>query len=534
LKVHIIRLWKFLRFQNNTKNPTQMARHRNLKNKIPMKLIKILISSFFLFSACTKKDHTIDFTFLQLNDVYEIAPIQGGAFGGMARVETVHKDLLKENKNTMLFMAGDFLNPSLIGTLKLGGARVKGKQMVEVMNAMNFDLVAFGNHEFDVSKDDLQKRLNESNFPWISANVKLKTKDMVSSFYKERKGKQQPVHKTFTKELIDEDGTKIKVGFISVCIPSNPKEFVQYESMFEKAKESYAALKDKVDVVFGLTHVKLENDKRIAKLIPNLPLIMGGHEHTNSSNFVGNVQISKADANAKTVYIHRISFDKKTKKTQIISELKEINTAIKEDQKVAAIVSKWQQVLNTKLNEIISNPDEVIYNATTPLDGRDIPIRSVQTNLGSIITNAMSFAFEGNVDAALVNGGSIRIDDQLSDAITAVDIFRVLPYGGAILKVDITGHLLKRILQYGSLAAGTGAYLQRYNATFDGENWSIAGQILEVQKTYTVAFSDYLLKGLDIPFLSDTSAGVLEIYRPKDSEVSSDIRKAVIAYLKTK
>ena len=499
-----------------------------------MKLIKILVCFLFLFSACTKKDHTLDFTFLQLNDVYEIAPIQGGAFGGMARVATVHQALLKENPNTLLFMAGDFLNPSLLGTLKVAGERVRGKQMIEVMNAMNFDLVAFGNHEFDVSQKDLQKRLNESTFPWITSNVKLKTKEVILPFYKEINGEKQAVNETFIKEFSDEDGTKIKVGFISVCIPSNPKEFVQYENMFEKAKVSYAALKDKVDVVFGLTHVKLANDKRIAKLIPNLPLIMGGHEHTNSLNFVGNVQISKADANAKTVYIHRISFDKKTKKTQIISELKEINTAIKEDQKVAAIVTKWQGILNTKLNEIISNPDEVIYNATTPLDGRDIPIRSVQTNLGSIITNAMSFAFEGNVDAALVNGGSIRIDDQLSDAITAVDIFRVLPYGGAILKVDITGHLLKRILQYGSLAAGTGAYLQRYNATFDGENWSIAGQILEVQKTYTVAFSDYLLKGLDIPFLSDTSAGVLEIYRPKDSEVSSDIRKAVIAYLKTK
>jgi 5'-nucleotidase/UDP-sugar diphosphatase len=261
---------------------------------------------------------------------------------------------------------------------------------------------------------------------------------------------------------------------------------------------------------------------------------MGGHEHANSTSFVGDVQISKADANAKTVFIHRISYDRKTKKTVVTSELKEINASIKKDKKVAAIVSKWQQILNTKLKEIISNPDEVIYNATTPLDGRDIPIRSVQTNLGGVITNAMSFAFEGNVDAALVNGGSIRIDDQLSDAITAVDIFRVLPYGGAILKVDIRGHLLKRVLQYGSLAAGTGAYLQRYNATYDGENWSIGGQILDVQKTYTVAFSDYLLKGLDIPFLSAASADVLKIYKPKENELGVDIRKAVIAYLKTK
>lgn len=51
----------------------------------------------------------------------------------------------------MLFMAEDFLNPSLLGIIKADGKRVRGKQMVEVMNTMNFDLVAFGNHEFDIS-----------------------------------------------------------------------------------------------------------------------------------------------------------------------------------------------------------------------------------------------------------------------------------------------------------------------------------------------------------------------------------------------
>ena len=77
----------------------------------------------------------------------------------------------------MLVMAGDFLNPSLLGTIKVDGERLRGKQMVEVMNAMNFDLVAFGNHEFDLPYKDLQKRLNESKFDWISANVKQKTKN---------------------------------------------------------------------------------------------------------------------------------------------------------------------------------------------------------------------------------------------------------------------------------------------------------------------------------------------------------------------
>jgi 5'-nucleotidase/UDP-sugar diphosphatase len=94
--------------------------------------------------------------------------------------------------------------------------------------------------------------------------------------------------------------------------------------------------------------------------------------------------------------------------------------------------------------------------------------------------------------------------------------------------------VLKSVLDYGVLASGTGAYLQRFNAEKNGEKWLVKNKELNVNKTYTVAFSDYLLKGFDIPFLSDTSAGVLEIYTPKESELAYDIRKAVIAYLKTK
>ena len=500
-----------------------------------MKFIKsILYLLFFSFlSSCSKDDGKIDLTFLQLNDVYEIAPIQGGAYGGLARVETVHKQLLNENPNTMLFLAGDFLNPSLLGSIKVDRERVRGRQMVEVMNAMNFDLVAFGNHEFDVSQEDLQNRLNESNFPWISANVKLKTDQGILPFYKERNGQKESVGETFIKEFSDEDGTKIKIGFVSVCIPSNPKDFVQYDNMFEKVSASYEAIKDHVDVVFGLTHVTLENDKRIAKLLPNIPLIMGGHEHTHSNDFVGNVQISKADANAKTVYIHKISYDKIANKTTVTSELKEINASIKVDERVGGIVKKWQSILLSQIKNVIQYPDEVIFEAKTPLDGRDTPIRSVQTNLGQVITKAMSFAFNDKVDCALVNGGSIRIDDQLRGPVSAVDIFRVLPYGGGVLKVGIKGRLLKRVLNYGIAAQGKGAYLQRFNAYKIDNQWMIKNKVLNLNKIYTVAFSDYLLKGLDIPFLTTNNKDITSVIPPKNNDLTFDIRKVVINYLKT-
>jgi len=494
-------------------------------------LLFILFSSLF---SCVKNDGKIDFTIMQLNDVYEIAPIQAGEFGGMARVETLHQHLLQENKNTLLVMAGDFLNPSLLGTLKVDNERVYGRQMIEVMNAMKFDLVAFGNHEFDLSQNDLQKRLNESHFPWISSNVKLVSEKDTVSFYKEKNGVKIPLQDTFIKEFEDGDGTKIKIGFISVCIPSNPKDYVIYENMFAKARASYSTIKDSVDVVFGLTHLKIVNDKRIAKLLPNIPLIMGGHEHTNSLEKVGNVQITKADANAKTIYVHRISFDKQTKKATVISELKEINKGIKDDKKVGEIIAKWQKILVDNIKKIIDNPNEIIYNGNPGLDGRDTPIRSEQTNLGELITKSMAYSFDNQIDCALVNGGSIRIDDVLLGDITPVDIFRVLPYGGAILKVQIKGRLLKRVLDYGVLAAGTGAYLQRFNAEKVNDIWIINNQKIDIQKTYSVAFSEYLLKGFDIPFLSEKNKEVLSVYQPNSDELAFDIRKAVVAFLKNK
>lgn len=491
----------------------------------------LLFSVTFLFS-CKKDNNKIDFTILQLNDVYEIAPIQGGEFGGMARVATVHQNLLQENKNTLMVLAGDFLSPSLLGTLRVDNDRVNGKQMVEVMNAMNFDVVAFGNHEFDLSQKELQKRLNESSFPWISSNVKLVSEKDTLSFYKEINGAKIPLKETFIKEFSDEDGTKIKIGFISVCIPSNPKEYVFYENMFDKIRDSYNQIKDSVDVVFGLTHVKIANDKRIAKLLPNIPLIMGGHEHTNKREMVGNTLITKADANAKTVYVHRISFDKKTKKATIVSELKEINQSVKEDKEVGEIVSKWQTILTDNIIKVIENPNEIIFNANPGLDGRDTQVRSEQTNLGILITKSMSYSFDNQVDCALVNGGSIRIDDVLQGDVTTIDFFRVLPFGGGILKVQIEGRLLKRVLDYGELAAGTGAYLQRFNVEKVNDIWMIDDKKIDLQKKYSVAFSDYLLKGFDIPFLSEENKEVIAVYKPTAEELAFDIRKAVVAYLK--
>ena len=497
-----------------------------------MKKFKLLLAFLVLLSSCSKDDGKISFTLLQLNDVYEISSIQGGKFGGMARVETLHQELLSKNKNTLLVMAGDFLNPSLIGTMKHNGVRIRGKQMVEVMNAMNFDLAAFGNHEFDLSQKDLQKRLNESNFHWISSNVFNRIKDTIIPFNQDINGHKTSIKGSFIKEITDNDGTKLKIGFISVCIPSNPKDYVLYKDMFSSIQKEYESIKNKVDIVIGLTHVKIEHDREIAKLLPEIPLIMGGHEHNHKNELIGNVKITKADANAKSAYIHHITFNKNSNETILSSELKTINNSINDDLKVKKIVDKWLKIMEDQISMIVKKPYDIIYSTNIPLEGRDVPIRSQQTNLGNLIAKSMAFSYDNEVDCSLVNGGSIRIDDQLIGDINSVDIFRVLPYGGPVLKVKIKGSLLKEVIEFGENASGSGAYLHRANIEINRGDIFIKNKKLMDSKIYSIAISDYLMKGLDIPFLNSDHPDVISVYQPANKELSYDIRKSVISYLK--
>ena len=91
-----------------------------------------------VFASCSstkkttsKDDGKIEVTFVQINDVYEIAPLSGGKEGGMARVATLKKKYQQKNPNTFLVMAGDFVSPSVYNSLQYEGKAIRGKQMIE-------------------------------------------------------------------------------------------------------------------------------------------------------------------------------------------------------------------------------------------------------------------------------------------------------------------------------------------------------------------------------------------------------------------
>ena len=137
-------------------------------------------------------DGRIELVLVQVNDVYEIAPLSGNV-GGMARVASLKKQYLQNNPNTMLIMAGDFLSPSVYNGLSYEGKAIRGRQMVEAMNVAGMDLAVFGNHEFDIKEQELQSRLNESTFNWVSTNTFHNTTDGGGPFNKIANGQVQPI-----------------------------------------------------------------------------------------------------------------------------------------------------------------------------------------------------------------------------------------------------------------------------------------------------------------------------------------------------
>ena len=63
--------------------------------------------------------------------------------------------------------------------------------------------------------------------------------------------------------------------------------------------------------------------------------------------------------------------------------------------------------------------------------------------------------------------------------------------------------------------------------------FTIDNSTINPSKIYTIAISDYLMKGFDIPFLTPNHPDVISVYYPVSTDISYDIRKSMILYLKS-
>ncbi len=516
-------------------------------------LLAALALSFCFFACKTTQkvpgqgDGVIEIVFLHLNDVYEISPMSDNT-GGLARVATLRKELTAKNPNTVTILAGDFISPSVAGTLRHEGKRIRGKQMIETMNAVGVQWVVLGNHEFDYDQEDLQARLDESQFNWLGANARLLAADgSAQPFFKNTASGKMPCPDNTVLNFKDADGTTLRLGMFGVLLDSGKKPWVKYADWFESAKTNYAQLKPQTDAVVALTHLNVADDLKLAGMLPEIPLFMGGHDHDNQIHKVGPATVAKADANARTAYIHTLTYNHKTKKCVLRSELRRIDNTLADEPATAAVVTKWETIKNTALKTSGFDPDKTVIELPYPVDCREAVVRHGQCEAGTYLTAAMMAVGKHKPEAALLNSGSIRVDDVLRGTLTELDAIRTLPFGGGLQEIEMRGSLLRRVLTAGLNNKGSGGYLQWSGITQGGNGeWYLTGQALDDAKTYRIILPEFLLtgneKGLD--FLktalqadgkTTTNPEVTALYKPDPndkSDLRNDIRWAVISYLR--
>ena len=78
-----------------------------MKHILRLSLVLFILTSCTATRNATKDDGKIEVNLIQINDVYEIAPLTGGREGGMARVATLKKQYQQKNPNSFLAVAGD-------------------------------------------------------------------------------------------------------------------------------------------------------------------------------------------------------------------------------------------------------------------------------------------------------------------------------------------------------------------------------------------------------------------------------------------
>ncbi len=505
-----------------------------------MKFIRLIIILTWSFQSIVKAqtntdDSKIAVTFLQLNDVYEISPLENGTMGGMARVSTIRKKLQSENPNTYAVLSGDFLYPSAMGSISYEGSAIKGKQMVEAMNTAGIDLVTFGNHEFDLKESELTDRINTSQFDWVSANVWHKTSTGNVAFTKIENHSDIPIPQTRVLVFKDADGTEVRIGIFGICINTTTQPYVSYEDYNTAAKRAILTLHGQCDFIVAVTHLSIADDRKLATLFPEIKLIMGGHEHVHSYDTVGTTLIAKADANAITAYVHQLSYDKDSKKLMITSHLVHLDNTVSEDPITKGVVDKWTAIADKSLRDQGFDPDEVLATLSEPYDGREENIRFRSTNLTRMIAKAFSAAVKGS-DCTIYNSGGIRIDDELIGTITQYDVIRTLPYGGRIMVADMKGSLLREALDTAIKHPGNGCFLQSDRIEKDKKgNWLVNGKKLDDKKVYHVAANEYLVTGQQqyLEFLKNTNPDMVKITPPEaNDKLRNDLRQAVINYLR--
>jgi len=426
-------------------------------------------------------------TFLQFNDHYVLEPAdREGQKGGMARIATLAARTRAESPHTLLALAGDTISPSIMSAV------LRGEQMIAAWNQLGLDVATFGNHEFDFRPPTLLARMQESGFTWVSSNVIDRTTG-------------RPFGGARATHVIEQQG--VAVGFFGLTVAdtpqtSSPGPGIEFRDPIATAETAIADLRNgRRPVVVAVTHQDMPADEQMARAVPGIDLVIGGHEHDPLESVVGTTLITKAGADG--VFVVRIDLQA-TPHGKVLARHHQfiaVTPELPEDPAMAALVARYQARLDQALNVRIGE-------SRVSLDARNAMLRTRETNAGNLITDIMRARL--HADVAVMNGGGIRGNQLVPPGpLSKKDVNALVPFLNVLVMLEVPGKVLVDVLERSVSAYPRefGGFLQVSGLTFVFDparpvgqrvvRVLVNGQPLDPERRYTLATNSYTAGGGD-------------------------------------
>lgn len=510
------------------KKEVSSLKETNLKSLEKVGKIYLVLIFVVMVSICitmnTKADEVStvqakkEIVVLYTNDAHNAYLKDDGCLG-YASVAAYKKQLESEGHQVVLVDGGDAIQGGVIGALS------KGQYIADIMGKTGYSVAIPGNHEFDFGMDNFLNIASKSDYEYVSCNfMDLRTNETVFKPYKMVSFEDVDVAfvgittpKTYTsstpKYFQDENGNYI-YGF---CEGGNG------QALYSAVQESIDnAINEGAEYVVAIGHAGIEEEckpwtsKDIVNNVTGLDAFLDAHSHSTieGDSFIdkaGN-EVKICSTGTKLSSLGKLVIKEDgTIETELITE---IETEDEETLKfVNEITKEFEELVNTVVAET-----EVDLAVNDPVTGERM-VRSQETNLGDLCADA--YRAVTGADVGLINGGGVRENIKKGE-ITYGDIISVNPFGNAICMVEAKGQNILDALEMGAIMVGKGedgGFLHVSGLTYEidttipssiecndkgefvrvaGEyrvkNVKIAGESLDLTKTYKVASHNYLLK----------------------------------------
>jgi 5'-nucleotidase / UDP-sugar diphosphatase len=383
-----------------------------------MKPTKLLITTLLLLAFCAQgqtkpQDRQIDDTtriiILSTNDMH-------ARIDNFSKLAYLADSLKRQFKDVFLVSAGD----NFTGNPVVDQYPDKGFPMIDLMNRLGYTASAVGNHEFDLGAENLNNRMAQASFPFISCNI-----NTAGTVVKQPK-----------PYIILRTSQGLRIALLGIIqlgengLPdSHPDKLkgIQFSEGISKAL-TYSKLKKKSNAFIALTHLGLEKDTKLAEQMKGLDLVIGGHSHTviEKPVLVNNVMITQAGSGLKfagkitLLFVHKQLVGRKY-------ELINMNNFRGKDMAIQALIDKYNN--NPALNEVLARTEQ-------PITGQDA--------LGSLMTDAITDRL--GVDFAFQNNGGIRISEIAAGDILLKDVYKLDPFGNMVIKFNMNAAEIKSLI----------------------------------------------------------------------------------------